>query len=212
MNFKNTALAVMASGVTLGLGLTAQADTTDARCDVYPRGEDSATSSGACTFSQRQGYVTITLEDGTTYELSPSPTQAATYTDQNGRPATREDGLGTAGTIYRLADVSIFVYWDETAISSEPRRGEGNIPCSAGQPSYDSMCEASVLFGDPGNSSILLIGPMGNEHHLTYYNGAIHSLDSSDEVLVQYLNGEYLVNINDSEFFKLDEIIITGAD
>lgn len=29
------------------------ADTVDARCDVFPAGDDKATSSGLCTFSQR---------------------------------------------------------------------------------------------------------------------------------------------------------------
>jgi hypothetical protein len=212
MNISKPALAVFTTVAALGIGLAAQADTTDARCDVYPKGDDQATSSGACSFSQRQGYVTITLEDGTTYDLSPSPTQAATYTDQNGRPASREDALGTDGTIYRLADVSIFVYWDESTISSEPRRGEGFVPCSINQPAYDDRCQANVIFGDPGNASMTLVGPTGNEHHLTYYNGAIYSPDPSDTVLVQYLNGEYLLNVNDSEFFQLDEIIVTGED
>jgi hypothetical protein len=155
------------------------------------------------------------LQDGTTYELSPSATQAATYTDQNGRPATREDGLGDAGVIYRLADVSIFVYWagaDTVASTSEPRRGAGNVPCSIVAPTYDSMCEANVVFGDPGNSTLTLIGVTGNEHHLSYYSGALHSTDPQDDLLVQYLNGEYLININDEEFFRLDEIIVTGVD
>lgn len=214
MKFQSLSLALATTVASLGIAFSAQADTTEARCDVYPRGSDTATSYGPCTFSQRQGYVTITLEDGTTYELTPSPNQAATYTDQNGRPATREDGgLGDAGVIYRLADVSIFVYWSTESVSStEPRRGRGNVPCSIVEPTYDSMCEAKVVFGDPGNSSLTLIGVTGNKHHLAYYDGALHSTDPGDEVLVQYLNGQYLVNINDEEFFQLDEIIVTGVD
>ena len=205
----------LASGVALATFVAlapAKADTTTARCDVYPRGSDTATSSDTCTFSQRQGYVTITLKDGTTYELTPSPTQAATYTDQNGRPATREDALGTEGLIYRLADVSIFVYWDDTTVSSEPRRGEGNVPCSAGQPNYDRMCRATAIYGDPGNSTLTLVGPTGVEHILNYYGHALHSADASDELLGQLIGGEYFISINDIEFFRLDEIIVTGAD
>lgn len=212
MNVRQPALTALAVLASLSLGLTAKADTTDARCDVYPKGSDQVTSTGACSFSQRQGYVTITLEDGTTYELTPSPTQAATYTDQDGQPASREDALGTFGVIYRLADVSIFVYWDATTISSEPRRGEGNVPCSAERPSFDQMCQASAIYGDPGNATLTLIGPTGNEHNLSYYGNTLHSPDPNEMLQVQYLNGEYLVAIDDNEFFRLDEIIVTGVD
>jgi hypothetical protein len=104
---------------TFSIGAVAKADTVSARCDIYPRGEDRTSAIVPCTFSQRQGYVTIVLEDGTTYELSPSPSQAAIYTDQDGRPATREDGLGAGLTIYRLAEESIYVYWDAAIDSSE---------------------------------------------------------------------------------------------
>ena len=197
MKFQTLALAAVTTLATLGVGLAAKADTTTARCDVYPRGSDTATSSDTCTFSQRQGYVTITLKNGTVYDLTPSPTQAATYTDQNGRPATREDALGTDGLIYRLADVSIFVYWDSSTVSSEPRRGEGNVPCSMGQPTYDRLCR---------------VGPNGAEHVLNYYSNGLHSPDASDEVLVQLIGGEYFISINDTEFFRLDQTIVTGVD
>ena len=190
----------------------AKADTTTARCDVYPRGEDRATSSDTCTFSQRQGYVTIRLKDGTTYELTPSSTQAAAFTDQNGRPGTIEDDLGTTGLIYRLADVSIYVYWDASTVSSEPRRGAGNVPCSAGQPSYDQMCRAAAIYGNSGSSALTLVGPTGNEHHLYYDSQMLYSTDPGDQVLMQVVDGQYLVSVNDAEFFNLDEIIVTGVD
>jgi hypothetical protein len=196
----------------MGFGLAAQADTTPAHCDLYAPGEDYAYLSSNCTFSQRQGYVTITLKDGTTYELTPSPTQAATYTDQNGRPATREDELGTDGVIYRLADVSIFVYWDASTVSSEPRRGGGNVPCSAGQPSYDKMCRAAAIYSDAGSATLTLVGPTGNEHHLYYDGQTLYSTDPDDQVLMQVVDGQYLVSINDAEFFQLDAIIVTGVD
>jgi hypothetical protein len=212
MKFQTLALAAVTTLATLGVGLAAKADTTTARCDVYPRGSDTATSSDTCTFSQRQGYVTITLKNGTVYDLTPSPTQAATYTDQNARPATREDALGTDGLIYRLADVSIFVYWDSSTVSSEPRRGEGNVPCSMGQPTYDRLCRATAIYGDPGNSTLTLVGPNGAEHVLNYYSNGLHSPDANDEVLVQLIGGEYFISINDTEFFRLDQTIVTGVD
>jgi len=205
-------LVAGAALTALGARAPAQADTTTARCDVYPRGEDRAVSYGKCSFSQRQGYVTITLADGTTYELTPSPTEAATYTDQNDRPATREDELGTDGVIYRLADVSIYVYWDASTISSEPPRGEGNVPCSADEPSYNFRCRAAALYGDPGNSTLTVVGPTGNVLHLYSYGQTLYSVNPSDQVLVQMVDGQYLVSVNDVEFFQLDATIVTGVD
>ncbi len=106
---------------TLSVGLAAQAETTKARCDIYPQGEDRASLVTPCTFSQRQGFVTIVLEDGTSYALIPSPAEAATYTDQAGRPVGREDGLGDQGVIDRSANRSIDVYWNPAIGSaSEP--------------------------------------------------------------------------------------------
>ncbi|MGF1460147.1 MAG: hypothetical protein ACFBSG_14120 [Leptolyngbyaceae cyanobacterium] len=211
-------VSLCAAIATVGLATSARADTAQARCDVYPIGEDTATSYGPCTFSQRQGFVTLTLEDGTTYELVPDPNQANTYTDQYGQRAIREDGLGEIGTIYRLADVSIFVYWDggetsaNTAAINEPQRGGGWVPCSIVAPTYDSQCETDVIFGDPGNSSLTLYGVTGTEHHLAFYGGALHAIDPGDNLQTQYLDGQYFININDEEFFRLDEIVVTGID
>lgn len=134
MKLRPTFWAIATTLTTLSVGLAAQADTTEARCDIYPLGEDQASAVVPCTFSQRQGYVTIVLEDGTTYELTPSPTEAATYTDQDGQGATMEDGLGSEGLIYRLADESIFVYWDPTIGSADESSEPGTEMAESSMP------------------------------------------------------------------------------
>jgi len=106
--------AALLSLAGLAAGLPAQADTVKARCDVFPKGEDRATSSGLCTFSQRQGFVSIQLKNGQRIELTPQGDKPNAYLDANGKPATRE--IADKGTIniFRLAKQSIFVYWDTT--------------------------------------------------------------------------------------------------
>lgn len=101
----------------VGLALTgvARADTVNARCDIHPGGQNRASASVPCTFSQRQGYVAIQLADGTRHELSPKGDQPGAYVDEKGRPAYRNKGLGSRGQIYRLADQSIYVYWKVSA-------------------------------------------------------------------------------------------------
>lgn len=107
---------IISSAVVLTTSVTfataAYADTVEARCDVFPKGDDKATYSGLCTFSQRQGYINIDLKNGTSYELSPSGDKPGNYVDKDGKPAHRESGLGKLGQIYRLEKQSLFVYWD----------------------------------------------------------------------------------------------------
>jgi hypothetical protein len=106
--------ARVVTALLVGLALTGavRAQTVNARCDIHPGGQSRASASVPCTFSQRQGYVAIQLADGTRHELSPSGDQPGTYVDGQGRPAYRNKGLGSRGQIYRLADQSIYVYWD----------------------------------------------------------------------------------------------------
>jgi hypothetical protein len=109
------AAAVLAAALAVA---PAHADTVQARCDIYPKGEDRASAVVPCTFSQRQGYVAIQLPDGVRHELSPKGDQPGTYVDEKGRPAYRNSGLGKRGHIYRLADKSIYVYWDTAGLPS----------------------------------------------------------------------------------------------
>jgi hypothetical protein len=71
MKLANSLLAVAVAIASFGITISAKADTVNARCDVYPKGEDRATSSASCTFSQRQGAVSIELENGSHYYLTP---------------------------------------------------------------------------------------------------------------------------------------------
>jgi hypothetical protein len=90
------------------------ADSVDARCDIYPRGEDQASATIPCTFSQRQGYINIDRSDGVVHDLKPVGTEAGNFSDQDDRLVYRQSGLGDRGLIFRFPDESVFVYWDAT--------------------------------------------------------------------------------------------------
>lgn len=110
----------------LGLASPVLADTVDARCDVFPAGEDRATSSGLCTFSQRQGFVSIRLKNGKTIELKPNASTANAFFDAQGEPAKREILDGQRGHVYRLATESIFVFWDTAPYKKGVNSGTGS--------------------------------------------------------------------------------------
>ncbi len=130
MKSSNSFLAVALAIASLSFPVSVKADTVNARCDVFPKGEDRATSSGLCTFSQRQGAVSIQLENGRSYDLLPSGNRPGNYRDQTGRAAYRQAGLGDKGQIYRLATESIFVYWDTAPYGQNSGNTNGRAAAS----------------------------------------------------------------------------------
>ena len=64
-------VAPISLAVIAEMAQTALADTTKATCELYNRGDQNPSASGPCTFSQRQGYIDMKLDNGHTYSLSP---------------------------------------------------------------------------------------------------------------------------------------------
>jgi hypothetical protein len=103
-------VALLTAVSCVGIALPASADSTRARCEYYHKGEDRVEVWMPCTFSQRQGNVSIQWEDGVRNEFR--LTDANTYVDQRGGKVYRDNkGLGEIGTIFRMEQGSIFVYW-----------------------------------------------------------------------------------------------------
>jgi len=117
--------AALLGAAALMVATPVLADTVDARCDVYPAGDDRATSSGLCSFSQRQGFVSIELKGGKRIELKPNEATPNAFFDAAGEPAKREILEANRGQVYRLATQSIFVYWDPA-----PFKKGGSAPAS----------------------------------------------------------------------------------
>jgi hypothetical protein len=134
MKRSNPLFAVTLAIASFGIAISAKADTVTARCDVYPKGQDRATSFGLCSFSQRQGVVGIQLKNGKRYDLVPVGKNPGNYRDQKGRAAYRQSGLGDKGQIFRLATESIYVYWDTAPFgqnSGKPNSGTSASPVAA---------------------------------------------------------------------------------
>ncbi|HEY9628171.1 MAG TPA: hypothetical protein V6C84_12800 [Coleofasciculaceae cyanobacterium] len=123
MNTRTIFWAAIAAVVSSTIPLAVNAQTVDARCDIYPLGEDRASAVVPCTFSQRQGFVRIVREDGITYELKPTGSDPGNYVDKNGEAAYRQAGLGDRGQIYQIADETIYVYWDTAGLPSSDNSG-----------------------------------------------------------------------------------------
>jgi len=113
MKTNNILLSLLTIFSTVSFSTIAKADTIQSRCDIYPKGEDKVSKVINCTFSQRQGFITITREDGVTYDLKPNGDK---YTDQNDKTVTKEIDGNTL--IFRFSTESVYVYQGEKAPSS----------------------------------------------------------------------------------------------
>ncbi|QUJ70553.1 hypothetical protein KDD30_18580 (plasmid) [Photobacterium sp. GJ3] len=107
----------------LGLSVTGTqpvfAETTDARCDIYPRGAKQPIGQYLCVLSEYHGYVSIRRGDGVQYDFHPSRNQPGKYRDGQNRPVSLRGDLGKKGVIFELTHESIYVYWD-TSVLAEP--------------------------------------------------------------------------------------------
>ncbi|WGY44781.1 hypothetical protein [Vibrio sp. ABG19] len=88
------------------------ADSTKARCEIYPNGTEKPDKVILCTFSQRQGHITINRSDGIVHQLLPMGNAVGTFTDQHEQIVYRQRGLGSQGVIFRFPKARVFVYWD----------------------------------------------------------------------------------------------------
>jgi hypothetical protein len=70
------------------VGSPAFADTASANCEVRKDGDTRPGPTGPCTFSQRQGYITLALRNGDSYSLTPTDRKDQ-YRDQKGNRVTR---------------------------------------------------------------------------------------------------------------------------
>jgi hypothetical protein len=189
--------------------LTAAADSTDAACEIYPAGEDHTDVLIPCTFSQRQGYITITRSDGVTHDLSPVGDAPGNFTDQHGHEVFRQGGLGDQGLIFRFPDESVYVYWDTGML--EPRDANGAtapfstndydattlLRCKAAGASEFGTCPAGILRMENNQASIVVQDPQGDPFTINfmtdYVNATNREVDAQldgDTWILRFANGE----------------------
>ena len=116
--------------------LPAFADTAQAECEFRRDGDYREKHSGPCEFSQRQGFITIRLQSGKTFELEPGE-RAHRYHDQNGEKVRLRDA-GADSSTYQWDNKSITVYWNRGG-QGGGESYQGNVP-----PSLKDMMGASA--------------------------------------------------------------------
>lgn len=199
------------------------ADSTRAACDIFPAGQDRHEKMIPCTFSQRQGYVTIARADGVTHELSPVGDGPGNFTDQAGRKVYRQGGLGDQGQIFRFPDISIYVYWDETILDPKPA-GKDNPTAPFTTADFDATalfrCKApgETAFGScPGGisrmedkqASITVRSPRGEQFTINFMTGYVNA--TNREVKARLEGDTWILNFANGEVWEVPLAAIEGG-
>lgn len=188
---KQKAPAVLMVALLAGWALPSAADSTQARCEIYPKGSDKLEKMAPCTFGQRQGTITITRQDGVTYDLSPVGDTPGNFRDQHGHAVHRQSGLGEAGLIFRFPNESVFVYWDNAA--SKPAaadnptapfatRYEGGqydattlLRCKAAGDREYGHCPAGILRMENRQASIVVQSQFGQQFTINFMTDTVNA-------------------------------------
>ena len=187
----------------------ASADSTDAACEIYPRGQDHSDVLIPCNFSQRQGYITINRSDGVTHDLSPIGDGPGNFEDQLGHSVFRQSGLGDQGQIFRFPDESVYVYWNANRLktldednwtapfTTSDYDATTRLRCRAAGDSEFGSCPAGILRMKNSQASIVVQNQLGEQFTinfmLDYVNATNRELEArleGDTWTLDFANGE----------------------
>lgn len=202
-------LTMIAAACAAAWAVSAPADWTDAACEIYPIGEDHTDVLIPCTFSQRQGYITLTRDDGVTHDLSPVDDTPGNFKDQDGRLVYRQSGLGDQGLIFRFPDESVYVYWNTKILEPEDESSPTwpfttdeydattLLRCKSDGDSEFGSCPAGILRMENNQASIVVQNPSGEQFTINfmtdYVNAANRELEArleGDTWILDFANGE----------------------
>jgi hypothetical protein len=222
---KQKAPAALVAVLFAAWALPSAADSTQARCELYPKGSDKLQSMVPCTFGQRQGYITITRNDGVSYDLSPVGDTPGNFRDQDGNAVYRQSGLGEAGLIFRFPTESVFVYWDTAASppagadnATAPfatRRDGGTydattlLRCKAAGDREYGNCPAGILRMEDGQASIVIQSQLGQQFTVNFMTDSVNA--TVGEVDARLKGDMWTVTRDNGEVYEVPLSAIEGG-
>jgi hypothetical protein len=173
-----------------------------------------------CTFGQRQGYVTITREDGVTHELSPVGDGPGNFRDQHGRTVYRQSGLGDQGLIFRFPDESVYVYWSTAALEpADPNNptwpfttkdydATTLLRCRAAGDTEFGECPAGILRMEGNQASVVVQNQAGEQFTINFMTDYVNA--TNREVDAKLEGDTWIVTIDGKEVYKVPLAAIEG--
>ena len=220
MKLMKTGITTLAFITVAWAGITA-ADWTDARCDIYPRGEDKASAMIPCTFGQRQGAVTITRKDGVTHNLTPVGNVPGNFRDQRGRTVYRQSGPGDQGLIFRFPDESVYVYWNTSALelatpdhptwpfTTQEYDATTLLRCRTAGDSEFGECPAGILRMEDKQASVVVQNQAGVQFTINFMTNYINATNRKVDAR---LEGDiWIITIDGDEVYEVPLAAIEGG-
>ena len=202
--------------------LTVHADWTEARCDIYPAGEDHTDVMIPCAFSQAQGHVIISREDGVTHDLTPEGDEPGNFRDQDGRAVYRQSGLGDQGLIFRFPDESVYVYWNTAALDPPSQEDNWSAPfttddydattrlrCRAAGDSEFGSCPAGILRMEDGQASIVVQNQQGEQFTINFMSDYVNATNREVEASME--GDTWTVTVSNGEVYEVPLAAIEGG-
>lgn len=207
--------------VLCGLGQRATADSVQAACEVYPIGEDHTDVMVPCTFSQRQGHITIRRSDGVTHDLTPVGDAPGNFKDQDGRAVMRESGLGDQGQIFRFPDESVYVYWNARMLepadednwtapfSTDDYDATTRLRCRAAGEKEFGSCAAGIARMEHGQASITVQNQRGEQFTINFLSDAVNA--TNRELKVRLKGDTWILDFANGETWEVPRAAIEGG-
>lgn len=199
----------------------AAADWTEARCDIYPTGEDHTDVMIPCTFSQRQGAVTIRRSDGVIHDLLPVEDGSGNFKDQHGRPVYRQSGLSDQGLIFRFPNEAVFVFWSTAALNPVDERHPTSpfttdtydatalLRCRrAGAEAFES-CPAGVLRMAEGQGSVVVQNLRGEQFTINFMREYVNATNRQVEARLE--GDTWILEFANGEVWEVPRALIEGG-
>jgi len=208
------ALSLIPSGATL-------ADSTAARCDVYPAGSDHTDVILPCRFYQAQGHVVITRADGVEHDLVPVGDAPGHYRDQDGQDVYRQTDLGDVGLIFRTPKESIYVYWNTALLDTQRERppyapasdlsfdATTWTPCRGISDGDVRQCPSGVLRMDDGEASVVIEDPPGELFTINFLKTGVNATNGPVEATRQ--DDSWVVVIDGARIYEVSRALIEGG-
>ena len=215
------ALVCMATMLLAAQSTTSDADSAPAACMIYPAGQDHTDVTIPCTFSQRQGHITISRSDGVTHELSPAGNTVGNFTDGDGRTVYRQSGLSDQGLIFRFPDESVYVYWNTRILEPEEESSPTwpfttqdydattLLRCKAPGDAHFASCPAGVLRMEGAQASVVVQNQAGEQFTINFMKGYVNA--ANRELEAQLEGDTWILEFADGEVWEVPIAAIEGG-
>ncbi|GJL60852.1 MAG: hypothetical protein NPIRA03_37090 [Nitrospirales bacterium] len=99
----------------------------------------------------------------------------------------------------------------DAMVESTPYHAMGQKPCSMGDaPQGSKQCDFGVIRGERGNAEVYVTPPGGFERVLVFAGSKVSS-EGAFAVIVNKMDGWWLIDVNDYEHYQIQDAVISGG-